>query len=69
MTFTNEAAWDRVVRVLVGIALGLAAWTMWPATVAIVLATVGAIVFATGIVGWCPGYALFGWSTARKTSA
>jgi hypothetical protein len=65
MTF-NEGVWDRVTRILAGIALGYAAWMMWPAPVGVVFLAIGAIVFVTGLVGWCPAYALFGVSTKKK---
>jgi cytochrome b subunit of formate dehydrogenase len=63
----NEAPIDRIIRVIVGIALlalglfGVAAgiW-MWVATI------LGAILLVTGIVGFCPLYALFKISTAKK---
>ena len=69
MTFTNEGLWDRVIRLLIGVALGYAAWIAWPGTVAIAYLVVAAIALATGIVGWCAMYALFGLSTAKKKTA
>lgn len=69
MTFINEGAWDRVIRILAGIALGYAAWLTWPGTAGIVLVVIGAIALVTGLVGWCPGYALFGISSKKKVSA
>jgi fatty acid desaturase len=63
----NEGPVDRIIRVVAGIALlvlgftGLAAgaW-MWIAYI------LGAILLVTGIVGFCPLYALFKISTAKK---
>ena len=63
----NEGPVDRIIRVVVGIALlvlgfaGIASgiW-MWIATI------LGAILLVTGIVGFCPLYALFKISTAKK---
>lgn len=69
MTFVNEAVWDRVIRLFIGIALGYAAWIMWPGTAAIVYVVIGAIAVVTGLAGWCPAYALFGFSTKKKTVA
>ena len=53
---------ERVVRVIVGLAIislvfigPQSAWG-W----------VGLIPLATGIIGWCPPYALFGFSTCTK---
>jgi len=63
----NEGPVDRIIRVLVGIALialGLlgivsGVW-MWVAYI------LGAILLLTGIVGFCPLYKLFKTSTAKK---
>ena len=68
MTF-NEGAWDRMIRMLASIALGYAAWTTWPATVSLVFLAIGAVVFVTGLVGWCPAYALFKVSTKKHVGA
>lgn len=69
MTFTNENAWDRVIRILLGLALGYAAWTTWPGALAITYTVLAAIALVTGIVGWCPFYAVFGLSTQKKKTA
>jgi hypothetical protein len=56
---TNEASWDRIVRVIAGIVLiGLAAtqtvgWWGW----------LGVIPLVTGAIGWCPLYAIVGKGT------
>jgi hypothetical protein len=69
MTFTNEGTWDRVIRILVGFALGYAAWVTWPGTISIVSVVIGAIALVTGLAGWCPAYAIFGLSTRKKAAA
>ena len=77
MTF-NEGTWDRVIRFLVGLALGYAAWMTWPVTASLMSRTgatsllfliFGAEVLVTGLVGWSPIYALFGFSTKEKVGA
>lgn len=74
----NEGTWDRVIRFLVGLALGYAAWMAWPGTAAITsqagivslgYLVVGLEVFVTGLIGWSPMYALFGFSTKEKLGA
>jgi fatty acid desaturase len=63
----NEGPVDRIIRVIVGIALialgllGVATgvW-MWVAYI------LGAILLLTGIVGFCPLYTLFKLNTAKK---
>ena len=61
MTFMNEGTWDRLIRILAGIALGYAAWMTWPASlmsrpgaVSIVFLVIGAIALVTGLVGLVP---------------
>ena len=68
MTFINEGLWDRLIRLVIGVALGYFAWMTWPETAAMVYLVIGAIAFVTGLVGWCPAYALFGFSTRKKAS-
>jgi len=56
---TNEAGWDRMVRVIAGLVLvGLAAtqtvgWWGW----------LGIIPLVTGAIGWCPLYTVLGLNT------
>jgi hypothetical protein len=63
----NEAPWERVLRIVVGVVLfilalaGLAsgAW-LWVAYV------LGALMLLTGLTGFCPLYALLGLSPKRS---
>ncbi len=63
---SNVGGIDRVLRILVGLVLiGLAATGQVG-----VWGWIGILPLATGLMGWCPPYALFGWntcSTKRKT--
>ena len=65
----NEANWDRIFRVLAGIALLVLGLT---GTVSgglfIVFMVVGAVLLLTGLVGWCPLYTLLHIQT-RKTGS
>lgn len=67
MTFTtNEAPIDRVVRIVLGIALAtLALGGAVNAPLIYLVWGVAAIALVTGIVGFCPLYALFRISTKR----
>jgi hypothetical protein len=65
MRFLNEGERDRAVRMLAGIALSDAGWTLALNALGVALFAIGAIVLATGSVGWCPAYTLFGISTAK----
>jgi len=64
MAFMNEASWDRVLRIVLGVVLlylGLAGGTvgLW-ATVSVIA---GVISLATGVVGWCALYSALGFKT------
>ncbi|KAF0107617.1 MAG: hypothetical protein FD146_1651 [Anaerolineaceae bacterium] len=64
----NEGPIDRIIRVIVGIALLALAlfgfvgggWLLW------VVSILGAILLVTGIVGFCGLYALLKINTAKK---
>ena len=60
----NEASFDRIIRVTIGIAAILLA-LLGPLGAGLTWAVgaVGAILLVTGAVGFCPAYALFGVST------
>jgi hypothetical protein len=63
--FANEGTTDRVIRIILGIVLLLAALLSY-GTLAIVLWVLGAIAFLTGIIGICPFYLPFKINTRRK---
>ena len=63
MVMANEASWDRIARVVIGVgllALGLLAVN---GTLGIIMAVVGAILLVTGAIGWCPIYSILGLRT------
>lgn len=55
----NVGGIDRILRIVLGLVLiGLAATgSVGP------WGWIGALPLATGLIGWCPPYALLGWST------
>jgi Protein of unknown function (DUF2892) len=55
----NEAGWDRGIRIVLGLAL-LSLTFVGPHTL---WGLAGIVPLATGTVGFCPLYALFGFST------
>lgn len=64
--FANEAPWDRVIRVVIGVAMLSLAWSgavvdIW----AIAFKLFGWIPLITGLVGWDPIYAFLGIGTKR----
>jgi DUF2892 family protein len=65
MKFLNEGQRDRSMRMLAGIVVVAAGWTLASTALGVALFAVGAIVLGTGIVGWCPAYTLFGISTVK----
>ena len=56
---TNEGAWDRIIRVIAGLAIislvFIGPQSPW--------GWFGLIPLATGVVGFCPAYAVFGVNT------
>jgi hypothetical protein len=62
--FMNEGNIDRAVRFLLGIALLYIGWTgVIGGTFGWVLKIGGFLPLITGLVGWCPAYALLGITT------
>jgi hypothetical protein len=63
---TNESNLDRIVRIVFGIILlGLYLLGYVAGGLGIVFVILGAIALITGIVGFCPLYALFKFSTKK----
>ena len=65
---TNVGGIDRILRVLVGIAL-LAAFFMFPAEPWRYWTLVGVVPLLTGLFATCPAYSLFGMSTCPTGKA
>ncbi len=64
---TNEAGWDRIIRVVLGIVLlylGLAGVVTGAG--GFILDVLGVVFLLTGLVGFCPLYAVLGLRTAKK---
>jgi hypothetical protein len=57
----NVGGIDRILRIVVGIALIALAATgtvgLW--------GYIGVVPLLTGLIGWCPPYAIFGWNTCK----
>ena len=59
MKYINEAGWDRILRVLVGILLlALGFGGVVAGTLGLVFKVIGSLLLVTGLVGFCPVYAL-----------
>lgn len=64
MFTVNEGSMDRIIRVIAGIALLVIGFTgIVPGVWGTVIGIVGLIPLATGLLGFCPLYSLFGFST------
>lgn len=60
MSFVNEANWDRILRIVVGLVLlGLSWGGFVGGDLGSVLKIIGFIPLLTGLVGFCPLYSLF----------
>ena len=64
----NVGTIDRVVRIVVGVALSVTAW-LTPMAIAFQVTAfiVAAILIITALVGFCPAYAVFGVSTCKQS--
>lgn len=62
----NEAGWERFARLVLGVAL---LWLGWGGVVTgtpgAVLKIAGFLPLLTALIGWCPLYAVLGFSTRR----
>ena len=58
----NEGRMDRAVRVLIGIAV-----IVWGIMTSNWLGAIGVVPLLTGLIGWCPLYAMIGLNTGCKT--
>ncbi len=61
----NEATWDRVVRVILGLILAYFGFFSMGGTGGIILGVIGLVLIVTGVVGFCPAYRLLGFSTKK----
>jgi hypothetical protein len=69
-SYLNEAGWDRGLRVVLGlILLGLGWGGAVDGALRLVLQIGGFLPLVTGLIGWCPAYALFGVSTRSAPSS
>ena len=69
MKYVNEAGWDRIVRVVLGIVLLYLGWTgVVTGDWGTFLKIIGFLPLLTGLVGFCPLYAVLKIRT-NKTAA
>lgn len=64
MSHVNEAPWDRIARVVLGIGLLYLGWAgVVTGGWGTFFKFIGLVPLATGLMGWCPLYALFRFRT------
>lgn len=69
MKFVNEASWDRIARVVLGVVLLGLGWTgAVGGTLGTVFKFLGFVPLATGLVGWCPIYAILQFRTNNESN-
>ncbi|CUT02748.1 YgaP family membrane protein [Candidatus Chrysopegis kryptomonas] len=61
----NEATWDRVLRVIVG--LFILSLLFWVEGNSKYWGLIGLLPLITGLVGYCPAYSLFKFSTRKES--
>ena len=60
MKYFNEAGWDRIVRIVLGVALLYLGWAgVVTGGWGTFLMVIGFVPLLTGLVGFCPIYAIF----------
>lgn len=68
MSFMNEASWDRIARVVLGVVMLVLGWAgIVDGVLGTIFKFVGFVPLVTGIAGWCPLYAIFRFRTNADT--
>lgn len=65
----NEGVLDRLIRALVGVALGIVMFTALTGVWQIIVGIVAAVLLVTAVVGFCPLYALLRISTNGRRAS
>ncbi|MEZ5383615.1 MAG: DUF2892 domain-containing protein [Microthrixaceae bacterium] len=63
----NEANWDRIARAALGVVLLIVGFAVGGG-LGVVIGVVALIPLVTGVVGWCPIYAVLGFRTNQADS-
>ena len=65
--FINQATWDRVFRILLGIGMLVLGWfAMGEGIFGAAFRIFGFVPLVTGLLGWCPFYTLLGIATRKQ---
>ena len=58
MVFRNTSSWERGIRIILGLLMLVLGWQPWIGTWAFLFRVVALYPLITGLVGWCPVYAM-----------
>ncbi len=64
----NEAGWERVARIVLGVVLLVVGFGVMDGTAGVVVGIVAFVPLLTGLSGWCPLYSLVGFRTDKTHS-
>ena len=65
--FRNEATWDRILRILLGVGMLLLGWlVLGEGILGAAFRIFGFVPLVTGLLGWCPFYTLLGFATKKQ---
>ena len=65
MLTQNVGGVDRIVRIVLGLALIVIGYFVLGGTAGIIVGAIGIILLLTGLIGWCPLYLPFHFSTKK----
>lgn len=66
---TNEASWDRIARVILGVVLIYLGFSdTISGGLGVVVGVVGFVPLITGLVGWCPLYSVLNFRTNKDAA-
>lgn len=61
----NEAGWERIARIALGVALLIIGFGVMDGTAGVIVGIVAFVPLLTGLSGWCPLYSLIGFRTNK----
>lgn len=64
----NEAGWDRIARVVLGVVLLIVGFGVMGGTGGTVVGIIGLVPLLTGLSGWCPLYTVAKFRTNKPLS-
>lgn len=66
MFTANVGGVDRIIRLIAGLVLVIAGFFFLTGTLGLILGIIGVVLVLTGLIGWCPLYLPFNFSTRRN---